>query len=75
MPGITLEQAEARLTAYLAAEEAVLTGQAYRMGERMLTRADLDSIQRGIEIWAARAKALGSATAGRGRARSIVPGF
>lgn len=55
---ITLEQAQARLQAYLDAEEAVLTGQSYRMdmggSSRQLTRADLSSIQKGIELWQAR---------------------
>jgi hypothetical protein len=75
MAGITLAQAEARLTAYLAAEEAVLTGQMYRMGERQLTRANLAEIQTGIKLWDERTKALSSAASGRGRSRTIAPGF
>jgi hypothetical protein len=58
MAGITLAQAEARLTAYLNAEEAVLNGQSYSIGSRSLTRADLKSIQQGIEIWSARVDRL-----------------
>lgn len=62
MAGITLEIAEARLTAYLAAEEAVLTGQAYEMdtggGRRKLTRADLSGIQVGIRLWEGRVQRL-----------------
>jgi hypothetical protein len=73
MPGITLAQAEAQLALYLAAEQAVLTGQSYSIGGRTLTRADLSDIQAGIEIWNDRANALGAAATGRTRARTIVP--
>jgi hypothetical protein len=58
MAGITLEQAQARLTQYLAAEEAVLAGQRYRLGDREMTRADLSAIQQGIVIWNARCERL-----------------
>lgn len=37
-----------RLDAYFAAEAAILKGQAYRFGERMLTRADLAEVRAGI---------------------------
>lgn len=49
--GITLEIADARLKAYLAAEEKVLAGQAYEYGDRKLTRADLGEIREGIKHW------------------------
>ncbi len=75
MAGITLEQAEARLAEYLAAESAVLTGQAYQMGDRQLTRANLAAIQAGIKLWDDRAKALALSTTGRSRSRAIAPGF
>lgn len=71
MAGITLAQAQARLDQYLAAEEAVLTGQSYEIGGRKLTRADLADIQKGIEIWNARTETLTSKASG-GR-RSISP--
>jgi len=51
MAGITIEQAQAKLDEYLAAETAVLTNQAYTIAGRSVTRADLDSIQKGIELW------------------------
>ncbi len=73
MAGITLAQAEAQLALYLAAEQAVLTGQSYEIAGRKLTRADLEAIQKGIELWNARATTLDSAGAGRSRARTIVP--
>jgi hypothetical protein len=76
MAGITLEQAEAKLAQYLAAEEAVLTGQSYRIqtagGERELRRANLAEIQAGIELWDCRAKALGATATGGSRLRTIV---
>ena len=58
MAGITLAQAEAKLSEYLAAESAILTGQEYRIGARSLTRANLEEVQKGIEIWDARVKRL-----------------
>lgn len=52
MAGITLAQAEARLAEYMAAETAVLErGQAYRIADRELTRADLKEIRDGITYW------------------------
>ncbi len=55
MAGITLAQAEAKLTEYLAAESQVLLNQNYTMdfggSRRTLTRADLEGIQAGIKIW------------------------
>jgi hypothetical protein len=71
MAGITLEQAQAKLAQYLAAEEAVLTGQKYEIGGRVLQRADLASIQAGVELWNDRVEKL--ATRSAGRARAIVP--
>lgn len=77
MAGITLAIAEARLSAYLAAEEAVLANQSYEINGRRLTRADLDSIQKGIETWNARCQSLGSTVSagGRGRAATVRHGW
>lgn len=62
MAGITLEHAEAQLAKYLAAEEAVLAGQSYRIdfgnSSRQVTRADLQFIQQGIETWNRRCQTL-----------------
>lgn len=71
MPGITLAIAQARLTEYLNAEAAVLTGQSYQIAGRALTRADLEDIQKGIEIWDQRVGAL-ELSASRG-SRAVVP--
>lgn len=75
MAGITLAQAEARLAAYLAAEEAVLAGQTVQMEGRSLTLANLAQIQSGITTWDARVKNLTHTAAGRGRARTLTPGW
>lgn len=73
MAGITLAQAEAQLAAYLAAETAVLAGQAYEIAGRRLTRADLQAIQAGIDSWNQRVSSLSRGAAGRSRARTVVP--
>lgn len=65
MAGITLAQAEARLTEYLAAEKTVLSGQAYSIAGRSLTKADLQWIQEGIERWDQRVKSLSTSTGGK----------
>lgn len=70
MAGITLAQAEAQLALYLAAEQAVLTGQSYEIAGRRLTRANLADIHAGIKLWSDRASAVGSS-----RSRTVVVGF
>lgn len=72
MAGITLAQAEARLTEYLAAEAAVLSNQSYELAGRRLTRADLEAIQKGIETWNGRCQSLGSTLAAGGRGRAVT---
>jgi hypothetical protein len=68
MAGITLAQAQAQLDLYLAAEAAVLSGQAYSIAGRSLSRADLAKIQQGISIWNRRVQRL---TRGGIRVRTI----
>ena len=75
MAGITLATAQTQLDAYLAAETAVLSGQMYKIGERMLHRADLEFIQKGIVTWDERVKNLSNLAAGRSRAISVRPGW
>lgn len=58
MAGITLAQAEAKLTLWLAADEAVSLGQAYAIGNRSLTRADAGEITKKIEFWDKQVKRL-----------------
>ena len=73
MSGITLAQAEAQLSLYLAAEAKVLAGQSYEIAGRKLTRADLQSIQEGITLWDNRVKQLSRRAGGRGRSVTMVP--
>ena len=39
------------LNTWLAAEEAIATGQSYQIGTRMLTRADLKQVREQLEYW------------------------
>ena len=73
MPSITLAQAETKLSEYLAAETAVLAGQSWSMGGKSMTKANLQFIQQGIEIWNARVKKLASNPSGGIRIFSGVP--
>lgn len=75
MAGITQAQAEAKLAEYLAAESAVLSGQAVTLGDRSLRLADLAEIRAGVRYWDERVKTLSAATAGRGRSRVVAPGW
>lgn len=75
MPGITLAQAEAKLTLWLAAEEALATSQSYQISvdgsSRQLTRADLAEVGKRVQFWDAKVKALTPSS--RGRTRFVVP--
>jgi len=71
--GITLAQAQAQLSAYLAAEAAVLDNQSYSIAGRSLTRANFADIQRGIEMWNQRVQSLTRAASGGRRSRIISP--
>lgn len=48
---ITLTKAQEMVATYLAAEECVLTGQQYSIGDRSLTRVDLREIIKQREKW------------------------
>ena len=68
------ELCQQKLNTWLAAEEAVATGQSYQIGSRMLTRADLKQIRNEVEYWTeklARAEAE-EKTGGRNRAYRAV---
>ena len=41
-----------KLNTWMAAEEAIATGQAYQIGTRSLTRADLKQVREEMEYWA-----------------------
>jgi hypothetical protein len=70
--GITLATANARLQDYLDAEKKVLAGQDVHFEGRRLTRADLVSVQRGIEYWNTWIQRLAGSQQARGRARRGV---
>lgn len=72
--GITLAQAEAQLALYLAAETKILTGQKVEIDGQALTRANLESVQKGIALWDGRVKALARSASGYGRAVTVQPG-
>lgn len=73
MAGITLAQAQAQLTAYLAAEEKILLGQKVEIDGQALTRANLEFVQRGVTLWDGRVKQLSATSSGRGRMRTVSP--
>ena len=58
MAGITLEQAEAKLTAWMSADDAVASGQSYSISGRSLTRADASEIRDNIIFWDKQVKRL-----------------
>lgn len=51
MAGPTLAEAQQMLDAYMAAERAVLLGQEYRLGGRLVRRTDLDMLRKGRQEW------------------------
>lgn len=66
---------EQKLNTWLAAEEAVATGQSYQIGTRNLTRASLKQIREQITFWAgelAKAEAA-EARGGRNRIYRVIP--
>ena len=76
MPAITLEQAEAKLTLWMAAEEKVAAGQSYAIdvdgSRRELRRADLAEIRKTIDYWNNKVTALQRSASGRSRVRYIT---
>jgi len=75
MSVITPAVANARLQAYLDAEAKVLAGQTVEFGGRRLTLANLEEIQRGIDIWQRRAALAEQSASGRGRSVTVSPRF
>ena len=66
MGTITTEKAIAMCTKYMEAEENVLLGQSYSIGDRALTRADLKYIAEQRKYWCNKADQL---AAGRTKPR------
>jgi hypothetical protein len=75
MPAIPLATCEARLALYLAAEAKILLGQAVEIDGEKLTRANLEAVQTGIELWSKRVQNATIVAAGRGRSRVVAPGW
>lgn len=78
MSAITLEQAQAQLAAWLAADLAVAKSQEYEIdtgnGRRRLKRTDAAEIRQKVAFWDAKVTALTPAGAGgRRRIRYVVP--
>ena len=70
MAGITLAQAEAKLAIWLDAEEAVANSQAYTIGGRSMTRANLTEIRETIDYWDRKVRRLSK---GGIRVRGVTP--
>ena len=60
---------------WMAAEDAIATGQSYQIGTRMLTRASLKQVREQIEYWAGRLAEAEAAEqrGGRNRIFQFVP--
>lgn len=63
------------LQLYLDAEAKILQGQQVRMGERMLTMANLAEVQAGVKDWNARLEVATQAAAGTRRSVTVSPTF
>ena len=78
MAGITIEVAEAQLSAWIAASTAAASGQSYEIevggSRRKLTRADAAEIRAQITFWDGKVKQLSPAgVGGRRRTTYVVP--
>ena len=69
MAGITLAQAEAKLTTWMTAEDKVARGQSYTINGTSMTRANLNEIRETIDYWDGKVKSL---TRGGIRVRGIT---
>ena len=77
MAAWTLEEAQAKLTLWLAAEDAVAANQSYVVdtggNRRELTRANLAEIRRSINFWRKEVTRLESGGGGGPKIRYINP--
>lgn len=73
MAGITLDQAQAKLDLYLAAQEKIIKGQKVEIDGEALTRANFADVERAIQFWDTKVKSLSAAAAGRRRVVSASP--
>lgn len=65
------ELCEQKLRTWLAAEEAIATGQRYQIDDRSLTRADLYDVRKEIEFWANHLAIAQNEEKGGGRNRAF----
>lgn len=64
MAGITAAQATTALEAWIAADVAVSSGQAYSIGGRSFTRANAKEIRENIDYWDNKCKELAEDSSG-----------
>lgn len=69
----TLDEARQNLATWIAAEQAVATGQSYRIGTRQLTRASLSEIAQRIAFWRAEVARLETGRRPGARVMRVVP--
>lgn len=67
--------AEKRLELYLKAEEAILSGQSYEIGDRKLTRANLKDVTNTINSLKKEIALLETKLNGRARVRIVRPSW
>lgn len=69
------ELCKRKVETWLAAEEAIATGQSYQLGTRMLTRANLTAVRNELEYWAGKLAEAEAAEqrGGRNRIFQFVP--
>ncbi|MBR2209764.1 MAG: hypothetical protein IJ859_13240 [Synergistaceae bacterium] len=70
-----LEISEKRLELYLKAEQAILSGQSYEIGDRKLTRANLKDVVDTINSLKKEIAALETRLNGRARVRIVMPSW
>lgn len=75
MASITLETAKKHLDMWLEAESEVAINQAYTIGGKSFTRADLGEIRKQIEYWSNKVSTLENVSkkGGRNRVYRVVP--
>ena len=73
MASWTLAEAQSRLAMWLEAEEAVSTGQSYKVGSRAVTRANLKEITDRINFWRNEVSRLESGRGSGIRVKRIIP--
>lgn len=73
--GITKDDAQRHLDAWMEAELAVTNAQSYTIGSRTLTKANLTEIRNAIDYWRAKVSELDSIdkSGGRSKVKRFVP--